>query len=398
MKENEPSKRTELFVRCRNMTMFAVLTWLFLVETTLGMERVKFSRDGVAKETYGEILVEAQNGDLMLRARDGRIWIIASSEIKERTKDDEAFAPLTAKESQLVLLGELPQSFAVHPLKHYTIAYNTSRPYAQFVGKLLERLYGGFHNFFKRKGFELSEPETPLVVLVFNSKATFDAYATKELGAPPGEMLAYYNVETNRVAMWDLTGREDLAGKFGVPKSEQSISLMLQDPAAAPMVATIIHEATHQISFNCGMQNRYGDWPFWLSEGLAMYFESPDLSRKSGWAGIGQVNPIRLGDAQNLVLNRNERSLSEFLSDDTRFRDPKLMPEAYAEAWALVFYLIEHEPKEFTAYFKELQSHKPLQESSADERVDLFKKHFGDDMTKFDKEFVRFVGNLKTSK
>ena len=34
-------------------------------------------------------------------------------------------------------------------------------------------------------------------------------------------------------------------------------------------VATIIHEATHQLAYNSGMQRRYADNPMWVSEGLA---------------------------------------------------------------------------------------------------------------------------------
>ena len=45
-------------------------------------------------------------------------------------------------------------------------------------------------------------------------------------------------------------------------------------------MATIVHEATHQIAFNCGMQQRYADIPLWLCEGMAVYFEAPDLASK----------------------------------------------------------------------------------------------------------------------
>ena len=49
------------------------------------------------------------------------------------------------------------------------------------------------------------------------------------------------------------------------------------------VTVTVIHEATHQIAFNCGLHTRYADNPLWLTEGMALYFETPDLRSRSGW-------------------------------------------------------------------------------------------------------------------
>ena len=69
-------------------------------------------------------------------------------------------------------------------------------------------------------------------------------------------------------------------------------------------MATIIHEATHQLAFNCGMQNRYADIPLWLSEGIAIYFETPDLRNKRGWRSIGSVNRVRLAEFRRYLRSR----------------------------------------------------------------------------------------------
>ena len=60
------------------------------------------------------------------------------------------------------------------------------------------------------------------------------------------------------------------------------------------MVATIIHEATHQLAFNRGLQARFADVPLWVSEGIALYFETPDLRNSRGWQTVGAVNRVRL--------------------------------------------------------------------------------------------------------
>ena len=39
---------------------------------------------------------------------------------------------------------------------------------------------------------------------------------------------------------------------------------------------TLVHEATHQLSFNTGLLNREGDTPLCIVEGLGTYGESRD--------------------------------------------------------------------------------------------------------------------------
>ena len=43
------------------------------------------------------------------------------------------------------------------------------------------------------------------------------------------------------------------------------------------MVATIIHEATHQLAANTGLMPRKVRRPTWAAEGLATYFESAEI-------------------------------------------------------------------------------------------------------------------------
>ena len=99
------------------------------------------------------------------------------------------------------------------------------------------------------------------------------------------------------------------------------------------MVSTVIHEATHQITFNCGLQQRFADIPLWLCEGLAEYFETPDLSFGKGWRTIGEINRPRLSQFQEYLLRRPPDSLNTLLVNDKRFRNPNEALDAYAEAW-----------------------------------------------------------------
>jgi len=242
----------------------------------------------------GRLLETAQDGGLLVQARDGVLWAVQPDELVEHTSDDAPFQPLSADELAGQLLAELPQGFEVQPTKNYVILYNTSRAYALWCGSLFERLYMAFTGFWTNRGFELSEPEFPLVAIVFADKRSFVDFARAEAGDAAEAIIGYYSLRTNRMAMYDLTGIE-LLNKYGSSRRTSSrISQFLSRPDAPQTVATIVHEATHQIAFNCGLHTRYSDCPMWFSEGIALYFETPD---RRVWIGsattFGGVRRIR---------------------------------------------------------------------------------------------------------
>ena len=97
---------------------------------------------------------------------------------------------------------------------------------------------------------------------------------------------------------------------------------MLARPEAEQSVATIIHEATHQIAFNSGLQTRFADVPLWVSEGMAVFFETPDLQSAKGWRTIGAVNTTRLDRSFVSYLPRG-RPTSLKIADRRRQADSR---------------------------------------------------------------------------
>src|SRR5262245_33444101 len=169
---------------------------------------------------------------------------------------------------------------------------------------------------------------------------------------------------------------------------------MLSAPAAVPLVATIVHEATHQIAFNCGLQTRYADIPLWLCEGMAVYFEAPDLESARGWTGIGKVNYPRLETFRNNQPRWTSESLQAMLADDRRFRDSRGAGDAYADAWALNYYLIKHEPKAYAAYLKLQAEKRPLVDDTPEKRLAEFRQCFGN-LDQLEQDFLRQIARLK---
>ena len=377
---------------CRRL----LLLWIAasIASAASAVERVVLKHDGEQQTVTGRLLVTAEDGGMLIVGPDGRLWTAPPEDVVRHEHDDEPMRPLTADEQARKLIAELP-GFEIHHTQHYVICYNTSRGYAQWCGSLFERLYKGFNNFWSRRGFELHEPEFPLVALVFADQKSYADYVSQEVAAGAGSIIGCYSFRSNRMMMYDLTGVEALRRPGDRRTNSAQIEQMLARPEAERMVATVVHEATHQIAFNCGLQTRYSDVPLWFSEGIAIYFETPDLNAAKGWRTIGAVNPSRLATFREYVNHsRPADSLTTLLANDERFRDPKRAGDAYAEAWALNYFLLRQRPKQYLAYVKRLSQKQPLIWDDAEERLREFRQAFGD-LQALDADFLRQISKLR---
>jgi hypothetical protein len=362
--------------------------------------RVEFSQEGRTRDVKGRIVLEAADGGMLLEGDDGMLWTIEGKQVRGRKELDSTFKPLTRDELAEKMIAELPAGFRVHTTPHYVVCYNTSRAYATWTSSLLERLYKAFTNYWENQGLEIREPEFPLPVMVFASRQMYDAASREDLPGGTGNIVGFYSLRTNCINMFDLTGAEavrDVASSrsAGLRRgSMRELNQMLSQPAAVPLVATIVHEATHQIAFNCGLQTRYADIPLWQCEGMAVYFEAPDLTSTRGWRGIGRVNYPRLDRFQRNLPNWNDKTLERLISGDDRLRDPQTAVDAYADAWALNYYLIRFKSREYADYLKALSEKLPLIHDEAETRTEEFREHFGD-LKRLEQDFLKQMSRVK---
>lgn len=375
---------------------FVAMAMLLLAccSSSFAMDKVFCKREGKEIKLEGRIEVEAEDGGILLLARDGVLWPIPAEELVKKEHDDKEFKLHTKEELARSLTKTFSPGFRIHHTKHYVFCYNTSQAYAQWVGSLYERLYSGFFNYWQRRGITLHEPDAPLVAIIFDSQQTYAAYSQADIGNSAQNIIGYYSLLTNRVNMYDLTGTE--AADTGNSKnSAAKINAVLSRPEAERTVATIVHEATHQLAFNSGLQVRLADIPFWVSEGLAIYFETPDLQSAKGWRSIGGINRVNLQNFRQYMPSRPKDEFFSLLSDDKRFRDSKLASQAYAEAWVLSYFLNQRKSEAYVAYLKELSQSKPLVSDEPEARMALFRKHFGDDLKTLEEEFLKFAQGLQ---
>ena len=343
----------------------------FRVEETKSPSGKDGKKKSVTKKrtVEGEVLVEAADGGVMLLADDGRIWTVQPDQLIERLPKPPP-QPIDHDKMTRRLMAEYPGAFETFKTNNYLILYQGNEPYARHVAALFESLHRAFFMYWQNQNVELEEPKYPLVALILADHDAFIRHATKEIGDTASQVIGYYHLESNRMTT------------FRVPNLERNI-------------ATLIHEATHQLSYNCGLQTRFADNPMWVSEGMATFFEAPDFSNPRGWRGVGRVNQVNLLRWNRYLGTRPSDSLVTLIADDSRFRSAATAEAAYAEAWALTYFLLKTKRDEFVDYLEGLADGEPLKSKTARQRIEELEAALGCSIAELDQQLVAFMRRVR---
>ncbi|MFG0332270.1 MAG: DUF1570 domain-containing protein [Maioricimonas sp. JB049] len=354
------------------------------------LEQVTFVSEAGAEQTWSaRILVQAADGGLLIEDRLGRIEAVVPQRLRKRLPTADAFTYLDADELEVALRDEFGAGFDVYQTPHYVICTNAGQAYARWTGSLLERLMQAFLLQWERFGLELTPPDHPLPVIVLSGADDFAQFATRDAGPAVAATKGYYSLASNRIVLYDFTA----GAGTDRPRSADEVARLVATSEFS--VATVVHEATHQIAFNSGMHTRYADNPMWLTEGMAMYFETPDLKSRTGWRTAGQVNRPRLGRLREyLAAGRPQDSLVRLIASEERFRDPDAAPFAYAESWGLTHYLIRRHREELVDYLKHLAAKPRLKWNTPEERIAAFREAFGHDLDQLDRSLQQHIARM----
>ncbi len=333
---------------------------------------------GTERCVAGRILVIAADGGLLLEDRAGRLWTVTPEQLLSHDTPGDFFSPLSVEElgrgwvDELQAVGDFG-TLTTTVSDHYVVVSNTGQPLVDWTVAMLERLHDAFRAFWSRQGFETHDPEFPLPVVILRSRDEFAKLATHDRTPASAQGQGYFLVTANRTTLVDLTAGEAASGA----RTLGEVRRLVQRNSGS--VATVVHEATHQIAFNCGMHRRYADNPIWLTEGIAMYFETPDLNSRRGWRTIGRVNRNRLNQFREFAAKRRQPdSLQTLLGSNSRFAQAETAIDAYSEAWALTHFLIKSKPREFNTYLQTIAAKQLLQWDKPEQRLSDFKEVFGD--------------------
>lgn len=327
---------------------------------------------GDERTVEGRIVAELEGGSLVFMDRGGRMWPVTPDRLKSREDTGQSFTPYSSDEMSRALREELGETFEIVTTKHYVLASEAGRDYARWAGMLFERLMSAFETHWNRRPLEYHEPEFPLCAIILRDKERFQEFALEDAGPGVLDALGYYSTLTNRMIMYDLT--EGLAGSQ--PRNVTELNRRLAGQVSN--VSTIVHEATHQIAFNSGLHTRLADNPFWLVEGMAMYFETPDLKSSAGWRTVGQLNEMRMRNYRDYLQSRRKPgAIHEMLSVDEQFHSANTALDVYSEAWALSYYLIRTKRNRYIDYLATIAAKPALEKDEPEERIAEFEAAFG---------------------
>ncbi|MEN6627214.1 MAG: DUF1570 domain-containing protein [Candidatus Sumerlaeia bacterium] len=214
------------------------------------------------------------------------LWLALTAGGAERT----AAAPTPMPMATPAVLADVlrPQIYfnsipRIHTTAHFQLVNARDAEWSERMGDMLELLYDCFCRDMKELGFAVSEPADPLTWLCFDGEKAFVEYARTADSFNAGWLREYYSPRTNRVA---LIRPDAMTRTVGIEAGGEPVDIL-----------PISHEATHQFSYSTGLFRRGVMYPVWLTEGVAMSFET-DSARTLG------LNKFNLPRMKQLVRVR----------------------------------------------------------------------------------------------
>ena len=309
---------------------------------------------------------------MFLLCRNGELLDFRPAEATDFHKVSDRFYSYTQAEMRGVLYREFGKRYEVSGTGHYLVVHPAGQ--RDRWAKRFEELYRSFTHYFSSRGIRPSEPTFPLVAVVFNKRQDFVRFASQDgVEVSPG-LRGYYSPTTNRILLYNVASGKG-SGNWHTNAE------------------TIIHEATHQTAFNTGIHTRFGTTPRWVVEGLGTMFEAPGVwNPRQFTERSDRINQDRLKSFQRLPENSRRANLVKMIKNDDVFKtDPET---AYAEAWALTFFLAELEPRKYWRYLQKTAASKPFLPYSSARREEDFSAVFGRNLGQLDARMKRFLMSL----
>jgi len=369
-----------------NFLRFCLLSiFLGSLGELFALEYISFRQNGQTRQAEGRFVLETPDA-IVFEGRDGQIHKIDQADLLERKSDELPFTPLPTKEVSLRLQDEFSASkgFNVYKRGNFLVVYNTSQEFAQWFGRLFEKIDGNYTAFWKKQGVPLETHDFPLVAIVLADRADFARYAAWDGVTINDKMNAYYLQTTNRMVMYDISEIETMRrGQTGRATS-RSIQEFLRRPDAERNISAVVHETSHQVGFNRGMHARFAPCPLWVCEGLALLHEVPDLSNRDGWTINPKVNTSRLLRLKAFFQRQPADPIRSLILDDKLLKEGQVgtILDNYALAWGLTYYFVAKRPKDFAAYLKRMGEKTMESDDSPEIRIRDFEECFGSDWNK----------------
>lgn len=311
------------------------------------------------------------------------------------------FRPLPDEARLRVLSGELGPRFSRHETPNFVILSDLPASRLSAIGKDMERARDELIGLGDRLALSPIPHAEKLVAVIFEQHSAYASFAARVDNVDPGWIAGYYTLGANRIVLYDdLTGPaytravEDVRRRHASNKQQKAPSPSeAPDPIASAeasrraahlrdnlrsraetyFVAKSVHETVHLLAFNTGIQRPDRVYPLWLSEGLALSFETnrTDLP-------FGPAHPFAEREEALAEAFANGRILDwdrvvALLAPPS---DQDEIDRFYAQSYALFSHLAKHRPEQLGAYFRAIELLR-WGIRSEEQALALFTAHFG---------------------
>ncbi|MCH2360867.1 MAG: DUF1570 domain-containing protein [Pirellulales bacterium] len=372
---------------CR--AFLSVMMCILVAESSYAQQLISFRPAGEVRPLITRYYATDAVGDSVVQSTDGRLHSISKGNGKFLDGGNARFKPLGADQVGRDVQQRLGAGFSVYRTQNYVVVYESSREFAKWCGMFVERLNRTYYAFWKNQNVPLKEPAFPLIVVVYKDRNSFETRCRQEVGDGVIGILGYYSQHSNLVHVYDMTP----AIKKETSPSNWS-GTVLRHANGERQVATLVHEAAHQLACNAGLQQRLAPYPAWLSEGIAMFFETPNLTHQKGWNGIGSVHRQKLSDF--IVAQRDGLcpAWRDVIQSNGSFSNSETALAAYSQSWLLTYYLYKRKRAEFVHYVQQLAETKPFDDSTKERSESVFFKAFELDANSMTEALRRFSQSL----
>lgn len=308
---------------------------------------------------------------------DGKIQFLENASIRHQRIVSERFQPIQASDLALELHAEFGRQYSVKQDPPYLIVAHPGR--AAAWSKRFRNIVHSFRIYCSTHGIKIRPIEFPLTAVVFGTQREFLRYANLESAKLPPNCVGYYSQKSNRIVMFESPTGKNTDGNNG---------------NNTETIATICHEATHQLAFNTGLHQRLSATPLWLAEGFATMFESPLLAGLNTKEGSSRWPESRRQDWRDLAKKPNTLAnlIDSLIREDTKFESNPM--DAYCASWAMVAYLSQRRSNEFSQFVERMASMPPYQDYSALARIQDFREVFGGDSRIMTKNLIQYIESL----
>lgn len=251
-----------------------------------------------------------------------------------------------------------------------------------------------------RRGLPATDPGMRHLAILFSDEGAFRRFAREVDGQTLASTLGYYQPSGRRLQLFDPESTDAVrAADATIAKNEAAIKtqqdavnrmrasrLTRQESAVAQrevdqaraklasqraqreaavdanLKVVVVHEATHQVLFECGAQSPTGLNPLWLAEGLAVGYETDDVRRPGGPASMRDE---RFGTFRKALLANDLMPVrllvtTRVLPSGGGMQTPlQAQEDFYAQSCMLVRWCMLERPAEFKAFLAACRDAKP---------------------------------------